>query len=124
MRKDDNLIFEGYIKSKKIKEGAEIEVPVSPEEAAEQAVSAASAERSQAVTNKINAEREEKAAKHVGIHSEVNDLIKYLLDKYSSEEAREVVRLANRELNPEENEEYHATMADAECVQNPEKCVP
>lgn len=113
MRKDDNLIFEGYIKSKKIKEGAEIEVPVSPEEAAEQAVSAASAERSQAVSNKINAEREEKAAKHVGIHSEVNDLIKYLLDKYSSEEAREVVRLANKELNPEENEEYHATMADA-----------
>lgn len=124
MRKDDRLIFENYAKSFKIKEDAQVEIPVSPEEAAEQAVSAATAERSKAVADKINAEREEKAAKHVNIHTEVNDLVKYLLDKYSSEEAREIVRLANKELNPTEDEEYHASMADAECVQNPEKCVP
>lgn len=122
MKKDDILIFEKYAKSFNIKE--EAEMPLTPEEAAEQAVSSATAERSQAVSDKINAEREEKAAKHVGIHSEVNDLLKYLLDKYSSEEAKAIIRLANAELNPEENEEYHATMADAECVQSPEKCVP
>ncbi|NBU98225.1 MAG: hypothetical protein EBS19_08450 [Spirochaetia bacterium] len=106
MRNDDKLIFENYAKSFKIKEGLAVDdIPPTPEEAAEQAVLAASEERSKAVTDKMNAEREEKAAKHVGLHSEVNDLIKYLMDKYSSEEAREILRLANDELNPKEEDE-------------------
>jgi hypothetical protein len=114
MRKDDLLIFENYANSFKIKEDSKEEIPFSPEEAAEQAVSAASAERSKAVADKINAEREENAAKHVNIHTEVNDLVKYLLDKYSSNEAKEILRLANKELNPAEDEEYHVSIADSE----------
>jgi hypothetical protein len=106
MNNDAALIYENYIKSFKIKEDVTSDsMPMTPEEAAEQAVLAASEERSKAVTDKVNAEREEKASKHVGLHSEVNDLIKYLMDKYSSEEVREILRLANDELNPREEDE-------------------
>ena len=109
MNDDAKLIYENYIKSFKIKEDVTSDsMPMTPEEAAEQAVLAASEERSKAVTDKMNAAREEKASKHVGLHSEVNDLIKYLMDKYSSEEAREILRLANDELNPREEDEANA----------------
>lgn len=147
MRQDDYLIFEAYKSRKLLKEfDVSKDWPARDSEGKPRARNAEEIKKdfNDAIARRSITPKSSSGSVKLGgefVNSKAQALVKDFIEKYGAEKAAEIIHLAAKNFQDENEEqmllfpdpkpeakkraaEYHASMADAECVQHPERCVP